>query len=211
MPHRLWLGLMLGLLVLTGCKQVTEIPDQELMLLKKWMIGSFSSQEQAATDTNYFDIRLHMVEMWPDHPEAIWLYVEQAAAWSLDRPYRQRVYRLSRVDETHFESAVYSLETPLRFAGVWQSATPLASLTPDSLTAREGCAIVLEQQGAAFVGSTVEKLCQSSLRGAAYATSEVRIEENMLTSWDRGFDSEDEQVWGAQNGPYIFRKITPQQ
>jgi hypothetical protein len=29
----------------------------------------------------------------------------------------------------------------------------------------------------------------------------------MIISWDRGFDKDDNQVWGAINGGYIFDKI----
>jgi hypothetical protein len=27
-----------------------------------------------------------------------------------------------------------------------------------------------------------------------------------MTSWDRGFDAQDRQVWGATKGAYLFRK-----
>jgi hypothetical protein len=69
------------------------------------------------------------------------------------------------------------------------------------------CAIRLVFKNDAFVGSTIGRNCVSHLRGAAYATSEVWIEENVLTSWDRGFDTNDEQVWGSSSGPCIFKKF----
>ncbi|MCK5454144.1 MAG: hypothetical protein KAJ16_07275 [Calditrichia bacterium] len=56
-------------------------------------------------------------------------------------------------------------------------------------------------------GSTRGNDCQSSLRGTAYATSEVTIRKTELISWDRGFDSNDQQVWGAEKAGYIFKKI----
>ena len=59
----------------------------------------------------------------------------------------------------------------------------------------------------AFEGSTVENECVSTLRGAAYATSEVTVSRERLTSWDRGFDAGGGQVWGATEGPYIFDKV----
>ena len=37
-----------------------------------------------------------MAQIWPDSQGAIWLYVEQAVATSLDKPYRQRVYKLEQ-------------------------------------------------------------------------------------------------------------------
>lgn len=179
----------------------------DLERLAEWMSGSFSSVEQAARDSNFFDIRLQMMPIWKDRTDGIWLYVEQAAADYLDKPYRQRVYKLLQEDENTFMSMVYTLNDPLRFAGAWQDETPLAGLTPDSLTEREGCAIILKKEGSdVFTGSTVDKNCSSNLRGASYATSEVTIRPTELISWDRGFDAEDNQVWGAATGGYIFKK-----
>jgi hypothetical protein len=44
------------------------------------------------------------------------------------------------------------------------------------------------------------------LRGASYATSEVVITDEQLLSWDRGWDANGKQVWGAETGGYIFVK-----
>ncbi len=180
---------------------------EDLERLKSWMTGSFSSEEQSELDTNFYNIHLEMVQIWKERKDAIWLYVEQAASWSLDKPYRQRVYRIKANEDGSFESAVFTFNNPLRFAGAYKLENPMTELTPDSLDERDGCAIILKSKGDFFEGSTVEKNCSSELRGAVYATSEVRIEESVLTSWDRGFDANDVQVWGAVTGPYIFKKI----
>jgi len=50
--------------------------------------------------------------------------------------------------------------------------------------------------------------CESTLRGAAYATSEVRLTLARMESWDRGFDRPGTQVWGATEGPYIFERVS---
>jgi hypothetical protein len=88
-------------------------------------------------------------------------------------------------------------------------ARPVAArFAPDSLLLREGCTVALERApDGAFVGGTVGTGCRSSLRGAAYATSEVRIDPDGIESWDRGFDPHGNQVWGATAGPYVFRRM----
>lgn len=134
-----------------SCINYDHKVDEELLQLKDWMVGSFSSQEQAEADTNFFDIRLEMVEIWESESDTIWLYVEQAAA----------------------------------------------------------CALVFELFEGEFKGSTDERKCSSTLRGSTYATSEVVIGEEVLTSLDRGYDDEDMQVWGSEYGPYIFKKLNP--
>jgi hypothetical protein len=184
--------------------------DKELLKLREWMSGSFSSTIQAQSDTSYFDIRLEMTPIWTSRTDGCWLYVEQATAAKLDRPYRQRVYRLSRINETTIQSEVFTLQEPLRFAGAWKEPKKFNPFTPDSLSKKDGCAIILRLSGdTAFVGSTVGRECPSDLRGAVYATSEVVITSTYLFSWDRGFDSTRVQVWGATKGGYRFIKSKP--
>ena len=182
--------------------------DKTLTRLADWMTGAFSSQAQSQADPGYFDIRLFVVQIWPDLPNGYWLYVEQAAADRLEQPYRQRIYHLTRLDGERFKSAIYSLPgDPLEHAGAWVAESPLPGLKPEQLEKRRGCAVILKKMDMhAFKGSTHEQECKSSLRGASYATSEVEITINRMTSWDRGFDSNDNQVWGATQGPYIFDK-----
>ena len=48
-----------------------------------------------------------------------------------------------------------------------------------------------------FFGTTKDKECKSLLFGASYATSEVEIFQDKILSWDRGYDSDDIQVWGS--------------
>jgi hypothetical protein len=170
------------------------------------MSGSYSSAAQAAADPqNYRDIRLVMVPIWKDRADGPWLYVEQAAATSLEKPYRQRVYQLVRTGAETIESRVYTLPDPaLRFAGAADDPGKLAGLEPDALALRSGCAVVLKKSGPVWTGSTAGKECGSDLRGASYATSEVSLDLSTLESWDRGFDADGKQVWGAEKGPYIF-------
>lgn len=182
--------------------------NDDLETAASWMSGYFSSQAQAEQDTNYFDIRLRMVPIWPERDDGYWLYVEQAVADYQERPYRQRVYHVTQRADGAIESAIYTLENPLRFAGAWKEPAPLQYLTPDSLSLRDGCAVILQRKDeTTFEGSTVENNCPSDLRGASYATSEVVLKPDKLISWDRGYDSEDQQVWGATEGGYIFLKI----
>jgi hypothetical protein len=173
--------------------------------LVEWMSGSFSSAEQAAADSAYYDIRLEMVRVWPERSDAHWMYIEQAVAGNTDAPYRQRVYRVTQIEEDLFKSEVFTLPDPEEHVGAWASDDPLHELTPDDLELRGGCAVFLRQDALGeFSGGTVGRGCGSELRGAAYATSEVVVGPGRIESWDRGFDSEGNQVWGAEKGPYVF-------
>lgn len=198
-------------LLLCGCASAhDDHAGGSIVTLRDYMVGSFSSAKQSARDPeNYRDIRLEMVQIWPDRTDGTWLYVEQAVASSLDKPYRQRIYRLSQNPDHTFRSDVYTLPEPaLRFAGAWQNPEKLAGLRPEQLSLKDGCAITLTWHNCKeiFTGSTTGAGCESSLQGAAYASSEASISPFGMITWDRGFDAAGNQVWGATQGGYIFVK-----
>jgi len=194
--------------LLTACNEPQE---SELDQLVAMMTGSFSSAAQAAADTNFFDIRLQMKPIWvaTTPPEAgRYLYVEQAAGWTLDKPYRQRVYHVTDLGDGVFSSMVYALPDPEAAIGAWKLDFPLSNLSPADLIEREGCAVYLSrQEDGSFMGSTRDKECTSSLRGATYATSEITIGADEVLSWDRGWNDEGEQVWGAEISGYVFKRV----
>ena len=199
------LALVCSALVLSGGWRACD--PAGLDELARLMAGHYTSAAQASADPDYFDITLHMVPIWTDRIGARWLYLEQAVTAKQDAPYRQRVYRLLPCGPCSFESAVFELPEPEKYIGAWAVAQPLADLHPSELIEREGCAVYLTRTGCqAYSGSTCGHGCSSSLGGAAYATSEVVLEPGRLTSWDRGFDADGNQIWGAEKGPYVFLK-----
>jgi CpeT protein len=177
----------------------------ELSNLAHLMAGSYSSEEQHVKDTvNYFDIRLQIIPVWKDRKDGYLFYVEQAMNGYLDKPYRQRVYHLKQ-NEATFESVIYLLKDPLRFTGKPEAVEILAL---DSLSEKEGCSVILKKTSEnVYDGGTMGKNCPSDRKGATYATSKVTISENLLLSWDQGFNEKDEQVLGAEKGGYYFKKL----
>ena len=170
-----------------------------------WLSGAFSSRAQAQTNPKHFEVALHVRPIWPERSDAQWLYVEQALATSLAHPYRQRVYKISWDGEGPV-SEVYSLPgDPERFAGAWDQAKSFPPLVPTDLSLRDGCSIHLRKQAdGVYKGGTRGTACASERSGARYATSQVSLNDRVLESWDRGFDAQDRQTWGADDGPYRF-------
>jgi CpeT protein len=194
---------ILALTFIWGCTG----QKNELETLVGYMTGTFSTAEQAQSDTNYYNITLHQVRIWPGRTDGYWLYVEQAASDRIEQPYRQRVYHLAQVSDSTYQSTVYALKNPEKYIGDWEKANPLEDIDPGSLTERDGCAVILQKYGTdTFVGSTESLRCDSNLRGAAYSTSIVLITPTQMYSWDRGFDIDGDQVWGARDGGYVFKK-----
>jgi len=179
--------------------------NKELKTVGKMMQGKFSSEKQSNADSAFFDIRLSIIPIWDERTDAIWMYIEQAVSSKIDKPYRQRIYKLTQLSDGSFESAVFTMKDPLRFAG---KVELLEGLNPDSLELREGCSVFLKKTGKKlYEGGTGDKTCPSDMRGAAYASSIVTLNTKMLLSWDRGFDRSDKQVWGAEKGGYKFLRV----
>ncbi len=181
--------------------------DGGLEQLVEWMTGSFSSAAQAEADEAFRDVRLHVAPVWSERDDAHWLYVEQAVAEYLDRPYRQRIYRVTEIAPDLYQSQVLTVPEPAAVVGAWRDPALLEGLAPEDLEVRDGCAILLRRRGDAYLGGTLGRLCESALRGAAYATSEVEITAEGMFSWDRGFDAGGGQVWGAETGGYVFDRL----
>lgn len=185
--------------------QLTSKLSADLEAIAKMMLGSFSSQKQARADSSYFDVRLQVSRIWPSRKDAIWLYIEQAMAGDLEKPYRQRVYKLSESGANAFQSEIFTLKNPERFVGLGRKSAAAIPVEED-LTEKKGCTEFLEKKGAEYCGGTRGKDCLSELKGARYATTSILLKPGELQSWDRGFDAEGRQVWGALKGAYIFLK-----
>ena len=173
--------------------------------LVSMMSGTFASTAQAEQDSDYVSISLIMKPIWVNrYPGQYWLYVEQALATQPDKPYRQRVYQVEALLDGTFSSAVYLLPDEQEAIGKGNDPSFFDQWEPEDLHIRDGCTVYLTYSKGAFTGSTRGQDCQSSLRGASYAASEVSISADKIVSWDRGFDSAGDQVWGAEKGGYIF-------
>ncbi len=187
-----------------GAKSASELGLAELTQL---MTGAFSSAAQAAEDEEFYEIHLKMARIWKDREDGVWLYVEQAAKDSLDKPYRQRVYRVRALDADYYESLIYALDDPEAFIGAWGEPARFDTLTDANLAERNGCGVILRRVASGnFVGGTLARQCESKLRGASFATTEIEMDAKRLISWDRGFDDAGKQVWGAEKSGYVFDK-----
>jgi CpeT protein len=189
----------------------SELSQAPFDLLKSYMAGQFSSQVQSQQDSDFFDIRLRMepVHRWNNSGNEFYLYVEQAMAATLQKPYRQRMYKVVADDETHFTSQIYLLPNASRFIGKSGNDSLFTILTADSLELKAGCEVHLTYDSSKriFAGSTRNRTCPSERSGASWTSSEVTISKDGMVSWDRGWNTTGEQVWGAKKGGYDFKKL----
>lgn len=178
--------------------------------LQHAMIGDYDNHQQNLADPHFFLVNLHLAPIWTDRSDGPWLYFEQAAADKPDRPFRQRIFQLRSLGPERIEAHVFIFrENALQYAGAWKDPFALSSITPELLRRREGCSLFLTRQpDGSWSGGTSGTGCSSDIRGATYATTEVALFPDALRIWDRGFDHDGRQVWGATVGPYVFQKVS---
>ncbi len=195
--------------VIFSCKSTYQsgtTKDADLNELVTLMQGNYSSEKQSIQDTSYFNISLRMVPIMKS--KGNYLYVEQALFKKQDKPYRVRIYKVSRRNETEFASEIYTLKNEKDWIGRWKTPEDFDALTENDIELKTGCEVILKRMKKnKFSGSTGEKTCPSELRGASYATSKVTITPDQILSWDQGFDKDGKQVWGATKAGYIFDKL----
>lgn len=180
----------------------------ELERIAEWMVGTFDSTAQAAVGNEYKAIVIHSGRIWANRIDGPWVYVEHAAIGEEDKPYRQRVCRLNLQENGLLVCEVYSFPSnPMKYVGAWQNDTAFDDVTPKDLAFQNGCTVVLKKVNTTtYKGSTVGQDCANELQGAVYSTAEITLTPDGIDAWDRGFDKQGKQVWGAQKGPYQFRR-----
>ena len=192
--------------------------DRELAVLAEWMTGDFDTFAQVARDESAGAAYKHMravMHIVPatipglSAPGARTFYVEQAAADTQDKPYRQRVYLLTRIDGRAI-NRIYRLKTPEQFVGAHRNPELLAALTPDALQLEEGCDLVWTRVShKLFTGvAGGDKTCRTTWRGASFVVSQVEMTPTTLTSLDQGFAENGAHKWGPPPGAigHIFTR-----
>ncbi len=201
----LLLVLSAGLLLGCSSKKVDTVNPEQLSTI---MTGHFTSKEQSEQDPEYYNISLHVSPIWKNQ-DGQWLYVEQALTSTQNKPYRQRIYHIQKVNDSILKSTIYTIPEQADWVGKWDTPESFDSISPDQLEIREGCDVFLKKvSDKKYVGSTQGKNCSSSLNGASYATSIVEISSDQMISWDRGFDASGNHVWGAEKAGYVFKRVS---
>lgn len=168
--------------------------------------GIMGTERQAEGDSNFVGVRMTTcrVVISSSQPDSIYLYQEQALIENLDSPYRQRFLQIAPGENQRVDSLTFKPENSHDWIGLCTRPNPTVSL--DDL-GEVACTISLRAASiGGFVGSTPAEGCPASVRGAVKITNVVVLHEAGMDTWDRGFDEQGNQVWGAQDIPYRYRR-----
>ncbi|MBX2865636.1 MAG: chromophore lyase CpcT/CpeT [Leptolyngbyaceae cyanobacterium MAG.088] len=138
-----------------------------------------------------------------DDPDSIYLYQEQALTERIESPYRQRFLQITlSADTTRVESRTFKPSTPDAWTGLCQQTNPAVNANELGDLV---CVVGLRLSPLGYVGSTPDDGCPVNLRGAVRLTNTIVLHQDGMDTWDRGFDSNGLQVWGAEAEPYQYR------
>jgi CpeT/CpcT family (DUF1001) len=139
--------------------------------------------------------------------EAIFLYQEQALTQELAKPYRQRFLKISANRPSQsVQSLSFKPEHPTAWNGFCNQPNSARILTSKDLGSPV-CSVILKRSGKGYVGSTPVEGCPANVRGAVRITNRVELNSAGMNTWDRGFNAQGEQVWGAKSESYQYQRI----
>ncbi|XP_038685342.1 chromophore lyase CRL, chloroplastic-like isoform X2 [Tripterygium wilfordii] len=202
-------GLVVKTLVVIGgailLKRLTKSTTRwdHARLVSQSLSGEKFSMEQASRDPdNYFNIRMHTCPAAEMVDGSKVLYLEQAFWRTPKKPFRQRFNMLSSY-------AIRDAEEYKNFCDRPKDQRPLPEEVISDI-AEHLMTIPLKRcdrvKRCLYEGSTPPGGFPNSWSGATYCTSEVAIvKNNEMHIWDRGYDDDGNQVWGAKEGPYEFK------
>ena len=178
------------------------------------LIGVMDTSAQAAANPKAPSVRMTTCKVTVKNrtdslDRTIFLYQEQALTSDLTQPYRQRFLQIS---PRPYSQSVQSLSFKPMQTETWIGFCnrPESDRTLDAKDLGQPvCSVFLRQVGEVFIGSTPADGCPANFRGAVRITNRVVLSTTSMETWDRGFDAQGKQVWGAQSSSYQYRRITP--
>lgn len=209
-------ALLLGTSVAMASPETVTRSAHDAAVLVQELLGTFTSTQQAKADPDFRDVTLNhclaTITGVPGYANGQYLYVEQALSNRLNKPYRQRFYRIKPM--AHGKGLVSTTFEPTN-AFVLASAINLCDKPLEARTytwaeiGKAKCDIFIQRYGNVFAGGTTQQGCPSTLFGATYMLQDFSLNKGVMTSWDRGYDASGQQVWGSEKGAYEFVKSAP--
>ena len=142
------------------------------------------------------------------NPNSIFLYQEQAVQENLKKPYRQRLLEVSPIASTQsIRSLAFKPSNPEAWVNFCDKALESRIILLKDLN-KEVCSLFLQRSGDVYTGFTPPNGCPSNVRGAVRVTNRVILQKSGMQTWDRGYDANGKQVWGAKEEPYQFERIS---
>lgn len=181
-----------------------KITDKEVKEYTKRITGVFSTLEQHKSDSTFDDVVVYTKLIRKDFNNVYWIYTEQGEAKNY-KPYRQRVYQIAEVWGRILQR-IYYINDASKYS--YFKPETIESITIDDLQLKPGCDLIIQLNDNVYSSQTEDKFCVATFRGSTYTTTDFKVYKDAVLSWERGWNKQDEQVWGSRKGHYIYKKIS---
>ncbi|HBC40533.1 MAG TPA: chorismate-binding protein [Pseudanabaena sp.] len=183
----------------------------DVYVLSQWLAGDHSNWDQAIENPPFFaHIRVGVRALPnPITEDGVWLYLEQAYDYEINRPYRTAILHVTYAND-RIEIINYRLKSAEAFFGASRNRDRLASIDADAIDQLHGCTQWVHRADDKTFKGAVEpgKNCCLNRKGVnTYLTIDFEVTENRYSSLDRGYSVEtDELIWGSVAGAFEFSK-----
>ncbi len=187
--------------------------NQQVEEVVSYLEGTMDTTQQVAANSKAPSVRMTTCRISvSDAPSetsgaSVFLYQEQALTRDLTKPYRQRFLQIA---PSPLSQSVRSLSfrpsNPEAWSGFCNKPLATRVIQPKDL-GTPVCSVFLKRAGEGYVGNTPVDGCPANVRGAVRITNHIILHPNGMDTWDRGFDADGKQVWGAKTESYQFRRI----
>lgn len=209
--------LILTLLIVTNIT-FGQITQEDYQYYKQAIEGRFSSYPQTLVDTTKSDVLIRT--KWIQKLDEYDIFYTQQGEYYKGTfyPYRQRIYK-TKNEGTHILLEINTIDIPYTILqdtpkGNHPTFTlDLSQIKPESFQPKQGCDIKIikvyqKDNTPILYGSTNQNDCVATFNGSTYTQVDFLILPNGLISWERGYNENHEQVWGPEESPYLFLKVS---
>lgn len=186
--------------------------DWEVNEIVNHLVGRMDTSAQTLANPSAPNVRMTtcVVEVSGIENEinSVYLYQEQALSSKLNQPYRQRFLEIRAVPtEGKVESTAFKPLNSQRWINLCDRPETQRQVNLFDL-GEAVCTVSLRPLMTIYIGETPPEGCPTNVRGAVRITNTVILHSEGMDTFDRGFDAEGNQVWGAENESYQFRWLT---
>lgn len=205
--YHLSTGIILTCLLSISSAQAVPIEEQVQSVVSH-LVGVMDTSTQAANNPKKSNVRMTTCKITiTQAPNSVYLYQEQALTQKLDKPYRQRILQIKpSSDNNTIESKSYKPQHPETLIGLCNKPETERILNLTDI-GESVCSVFLKPSQEGYTGETPPQGCPANVRGAVRITNTIILRSDGMDTWDRGYDAQGNQVWGADGESYQYRWV----
>ncbi|WP_013321691.1 chromophore lyase CpcT/CpeT [Gloeothece verrucosa] len=216
--HHITTALLISYLLTTGSAQALPV-NNEVNSVVTHLVGIMDTSAQAAENPKKSSVRMTTCQVTfrgandsvqNSFGSPVYLYQEQALTQELNKPYRQRFLEIQpSVGQETVESKSYKPAQPETLIGLCNKPESERVLQQSDL-GEFVCRVFLKPSPDGFIGETPPEGCPANVRGAVKITNTIILHSRGMDTWDKGYDAQGHQVWGAREDAYQYRWVNQQ-